>query len=78
MSHFLICENPKCRFILDCRIDGKSADSAQLILKTCPSCGGAWSSTCPSCGQALAVKLWAGVAHSNCCERKPRAKARAA
>jgi hypothetical protein len=78
MTRFLICENPKCRFILDSHIDGHSVSGAQLIVKNCPVCGGGWSSTCPSCGQALAVKVLGGLPHTHCCERKPHAKARAA
>jgi len=78
MERFLICNNPKCHFVLDRRINGKSLDGAQLILKRCPACGGAWSSTCPSCAQNLAVKLVDGLPHSVCCDRKPPASARAA
>ena len=78
MEHFLICENPKCRFILDRRIDGKSQDGAEVILKQCPACGRNWSSTCPSCSLTLAIKLVGGLPHTVCCDRKPSAKARAA
>jgi len=78
MERFLICNNPKCHFVLDRRINGKSLDGAQLILKKCPACGSDWSSTCPSCNQALAVKLVAGLPYSVCCDHKPHANARAA
>jgi hypothetical protein len=78
MARFLICDNPKCRFILDTRIDGKALGEPQLILEKCPSCGGNWSSSCPSCNQPLAVKIVGGLPHSVCCDRKPHAKARAA
>lgn len=77
MERYLICENLKCRFVLDRRIDGKSLDGA-AILKKCPACGGAWSSTCPSCSQTLAIKLAGELPHTVCCDRKPNAKARAA
>jgi hypothetical protein len=36
MERFMVCDNPGCRFILDRRINGKSRDSAQLVLKKCP------------------------------------------
>lgn len=78
MDHYFICSNPKCRFVLDRRIDGKSLDGAHLVLKKCPACGGDWSSTCPSCSLALVVRLVGGVPHTACCERKSHAKARAA
>lgn len=78
MNRFLICDNPKCRFMLDRRLNGQSLDGVQSILKNCPSCGADWSSNCPSCGQALAVKLIDGLPHSSCCERKAHAKVRAA
>jgi predicted nucleic acid-binding Zn ribbon protein len=70
MDRFLICDNSKCRFMLDRRINGRSLDGLQHMVRQCPSCGGSWSSTCPSCGQALAVKLVGGLPHSVCCDRK--------
>lgn len=78
MERYSICENPKCHFVLDRRINGKSLDGAQLILKKCPTCGGDWSSTCPSCRLTLAVKLVGGLPYAVCCDRRPHAKARAA
>ena len=78
MERFLICSNPKCHFVLDRRINGKSLDGAQLILKRCPARGGEWSSTCLSCTQALAVKFMDGLPHSVYWDRKPPANARAA
>lgn len=78
MERFLICKNPKCRFVLDRHIDGKSLDGAHLILTKCPACGETWSTTCPSCARALAVKIVDGLPHSVCCDRRPAANARAA
>jgi hypothetical protein len=78
MNHYLICANAKCRFLLDRRLNGKSMDGVQSILKTCPSCGGAWSSTCPACGQALAVKQSSGQPHAVCCVQKLHPNTRAA
>jgi len=78
MERFLICNNSKCHFVLDRRINGESRDGAQLILEKCPACGGDWSTTCPSCAQALAIKLVDGLPHSVCCDHKPSASARAA
>jgi hypothetical protein len=77
MERYLICENAKCRFVLDRRIDGKSLDGADIV-KKCPACGGAWSPSCPACSQTLAVKLVGELPHIICCDRKPNAKARAA
>lgn len=78
MDRFLVCDNPKCRFILDRRLNAKSLDGAQSILKKCPSCGGSWSSSCPSCGQPLAVKSVHGLPHITCCAPKPHSAARVA
>jgi len=75
MERFLICNDPKCQFVLDRRIDGKSLVGAHLILKKCPECGGNWSSTCPACAQPLAIKLVAGLPQSACCDRKANARA---
>ena len=76
MERFLVCNNPKCHFVLDRYINGK--DCAHLILKKCPDCGGDWSATCPACMHALAVKLVGGMPHSVCCERGHATNARAA
>ena len=78
MDYFLVCNNSKCHFVLDRRINGISVDGAHLILKKCPACGGDWSTTCPSCAQDLAVRLVGGLPRIVCCERKPAANARAA
>jgi hypothetical protein len=78
MERFLVCKNPKCHFVLDRRINGKSPDGAHLILKKCPACGGEWSSTCPSCAQPLDMKLVRGLPHAVCCDRKLDANVRAA
>jgi hypothetical protein len=78
MDHFLICENPKCRFVLDRRVNGKSLGDPQLILKKCPACHGEWSSTCPFCGQALAMKLFGGLLHFSCCGKRLHPEAKAA
>jgi hypothetical protein len=66
MARYLNCENPRCRFILDRRMNGKLLGDPQLILKKCPECGGAWSSTCPCCAQPLTLKLIHGLPHATC------------
>jgi ssDNA-binding Zn-finger/Zn-ribbon topoisomerase 1 len=78
MDHFSICRNPKCRFVLDRRVNGKSLEDPLLILKKCPACGGGWSSTCPFCGQALTLKLIDRHLHSSCCGQRLQPRARAA
>ena len=78
MERFLVCNNPKCHFVLDRHIDGKPSYGAQLILKKCPDCGGDWSATCPACEHPLAVKLVGGLLRSVCCERSRATNARAA
>lgn len=78
MTRFLICDNSKCRFIMDLRVNGRILNGTQFIVKKCPDCGGSWSSTCPSCNRPLAVKVVAGRPHSVCCAQKTSASARAA
>jgi PAS domain S-box-containing protein len=63
---FLICKNPKCRFLVDLRRDTKVLRrSARIIAK----CDHQWSSKCPSCTEPLAV-IWRNKApfcsHCSC------------
>jgi hypothetical protein len=78
MNHFLVCENPECRFILDRRINGESLDGVRGILKKCPACGCDWSSSCPFCDQTLAVSFIAGLPRSACCGHQLRGEVKAA
>lgn len=78
MDHFLVCENPACRFILDRSVNGESLDGVRRILKKCPACNCDWSSSCPFCDQPLTVSFIDGVPRSACCGHKLRAEARAA
>lgn len=78
MDRYLVCDNPKCRYILDGRINGKTFGKPQLIVKKCPECGGNWSAVCPSCSQPLQVRLVAGMPRSSCCQPKAKANAQAA
>mgnify|MGYP001411275470 CR=1 FL=1 len=75
MDRFLICENRKCRFILDRRVNGTSLDGVHRILRKCPDCGHAWSSRCPFCSQSIEMKFVAGIPHSACCGQRLRAEA---
>jgi len=78
MDIYLICKNQSCRFVIDRRVNGKSLDIPQLILKECPACGSAWSSTCPSCSRALTIKFADGLPRLGCCGQRLRAEAKAA
>ena len=78
MNHFLVCENPECRFIIDRRVNGESLDGLRRILKECPACKSEWSSSCPNCSQSLTVSFIDGVPYSSCCGHKLRAEAKAA
>ena len=78
MNHFLVCENPSCRFILDRRINGESLDGVRKILKQCPECGSDWSSSCPFCDQTLSVSFIGGIPHSGCCGQRLRVEVKAA
>jgi hypothetical protein len=75
MEHFLICENPTCRFVVDLRIGGRAPANQPFILSQCPECGSNWSSTCPFSGRPLVVHWSAGLPHCACCSQKLLAKA---
>jgi hypothetical protein len=77
MERFLVCDNSKCRFILDNRINGRGSDRSQFMLKHCPECGGNWSSSCPSCSREIALKFVGGLPHFTCCDGTAQAKAKA-
>ncbi len=77
MENVLVCENPRCHFVLDRRINGTSLDGVQKIVKKCPACGSGWSSSCPYCDQPLAVNFADGHLIAACCGRS-LADARAA
>lgn len=71
MEHYLICENSKCRFILDRHLNGTSLDGVLGLLPHCPECGSSWSAKCPFCSQPVAVELLAeGIPVLACCGRR--------
>jgi ribosomal protein L37AE/L43A len=51
MEHFLICTNPRCRYIVDLREGAQVLERSNLIIAECPECGLPWSSLCPFCGR---------------------------
>jgi len=55
--YFLICVNPRCRFLTDLRPGGAGPSRAEAGLNGCPECGHEWSCHCPFCGQQLKV-IW--------------------
>jgi hypothetical protein len=59
MNHYTVCDNPRCRFVLDLRVDGKGLDHPRFVLGKCPQCGGKWSSTRPVSRRALGSE-WLG------------------
>jgi len=75
MNHYLVCENPNCRFVLDIRVDGKRLASRRFILSKCPQCGGKWSATSPLPRHALGALWMNRLPHCSCCSRKLSAKA---
>jgi len=75
MDHFLICENPGCRFVVDVCIEGKTPEHQPFILSACPECGSKWSSTCPFSGRALIVQWFHGLPRCACCSQKLLAQA---
>jgi hypothetical protein len=74
MENFLICENSKCRFVVDLREGGSVLSRSQIVLNECPECGQPWSTVCPFCSQALDVGLLGGLPHCSHCHRKLHAE----
>jgi hypothetical protein len=57
MESFLICTNPKCRYLINLRDGAQVLERSKLILDECPECGYQWSSHCPFCERPLRV-IW--------------------
>jgi hypothetical protein len=47
MNNYLICGDPRCRFILDVPLHGSKANRRRLSPPSCFSCGGKWTSPHP-------------------------------
>jgi hypothetical protein len=75
MKHFLMCENPQCRFVLDCGGQGAFRTLAQIGLPNCPECGAQWSAKCPFCIGSLTVAWIDRLPHCSICRRRLRAEA---
>jgi hypothetical protein len=75
MNHYLVCDNPSCRFVLDIRVDGKRLASPRFILGKCPQCGGKWSANGPLPRHALGAQWMNKLPHCSCCSGKLSAKA---
>jgi hypothetical protein len=70
MTHFVICENAACHFVLDISNQERQATRRESILSACPECGSNLSSTCPFSGRVLLVQWPGGLPHCACCHRK--------
>jgi tRNA(Ile2) C34 agmatinyltransferase TiaS len=57
MEYFLICSNPKCRYLINLREGAQVLERSKLVLDECPECGHQWSSVCPFCGHSLQTDL---------------------
>ena len=78
MDHFLICENSRCRLVVDTLIEGKTPGNGRFVLEKCPECGSAWSANCPFSGRPLVVQWLNALPHCLCCNRRLAATAAAA
>jgi transcription elongation factor Elf1 len=75
MESFLICQNPKCRFLVDLRENGAVLPRSKLILRECPECGHLWSSHCPFCHRSLRIAWRKKLAHCSHCGKPMRSEA---
>jgi predicted amidophosphoribosyltransferase len=53
MEYFLICTNPRCRYLVNLRTGTRVLERSKLIVDECPECGHPWSANCPFCGLPL-------------------------
>jgi ribosomal protein L37AE/L43A len=67
MESFLICTNPKCRYLVNLRDGAQVLERSKLILDECPECGSQWSSHCPFCDKPLEVMLHENLPHCSHC-----------
>jgi ribosomal protein L37AE/L43A len=67
MESFLICTNPKCRYLISLRDGAHVLERSKLVLDECPECGSQWSSHCPFCHGPLEVKLHENLPHCSHC-----------
>jgi hypothetical protein len=72
MEEYLVCENPKCRFLLSLREGGRVYRRSEIPLSACPECSQKWSGHCPFCVQILEVIWRNGVACCLHCDRELR------
>jgi hypothetical protein len=75
MESFLICENPRCRMVLDLRENGHVLPRSEIIVNECPECGSPWSSVCPFCNKLLEVDWRDGHPSCSGCRQKLQAEA---
>jgi hypothetical protein len=70
MPRYLICDNPRCRFVLDLQVSGKQLRLSRLPLSDCPECGSEWSASCPFCVQPLNLAWRDQRPHCARCDRR--------
>src|SRR5260370_42130341 len=71
LESFLICSNPKCRYLVDLKEDTQVLDRASLIIEECPECGYPWSNSCPFCGRRLKATRRGNISCLSHCKDKP-------
>ena len=69
MENLLICENPKCRFVIDFQECNGTLPRSAPVVPECPECGHNWSSRCPFCLQTLAILWRNNLPHCSNCVR---------
>jgi hypothetical protein len=78
MNHYLICQNPGCRFVLDNRLNGRGAAPRRFLLSSCPQCGGGWASNRPLPRRALGPEWDGKLPFCACCSGNGHARRKAA
>src|SRR5437773_415906 len=70
LESFLICSNPKCRYLVDLKEGTQVLDRASLIIEECPECGYPWSNSCPFCGRRLKATRRGNISCCSHCKEK--------
>jgi hypothetical protein len=74
MQEFLICENPKCRYLICLREGNKLIRHSDLPISACPECDSKWSGRCPSCAEVLKVSWRNNVPYCSHCKESLQPK----
>jgi len=68
-EQFLLCIDPKCRYIVDLRAETTEITGPPDLQRKCPKCGHLLSGRCPSCFQQLDIVWRDNLPLCSCCNQ---------